>query len=61
MKLNKEELELVLYAIAKMIDIDGSKNREMWKELFLKLSNTDEKEISIGCPITFGEYENINK
>ena len=58
MKLNKIDKELLLYAIAKMIDLDGKENKEMWKELFLKLSNTDE---SIGCPITLGEYEKINK
>lgn len=61
MKLNKLDKELLLYAIAKMIDLDGNENKEMWKELFLKLSSTDKKEIFIGCPITLGEYENINK
>ena len=38
-KINKEELELVLYAIAKMVDTDGKENKEKWKELFLELSN----------------------
>ncbi len=37
--LNDEKLNMVLYAIAKMIDIDGRENKEKWKKLFLELSN----------------------
>ena len=61
MKLNKLDKELLLYAVAKMIGLDGNENKEMWKELFLKLNDADEKEIFIGCPITLGEYEKMVK